>query len=227
MSRPAHLHRDAAALLAFVARAYRGRVALSASFGGGGVVLAHMLREIDPDVPVLFLDTGFHFPETLEFKRRFAQRYDLRVVDLVSKREATPPELYRTNPDECCRVRKVEPMRRALASFDVWVTALRREQSDLRRAIRLVEPQEIDGRTVLKVMPLAHWTRRDVQQYLETHGVPSHPLLERGYASIGCWPCTRPTAHGETERAGRWSGTGKTECGLHTFAKRPGPSDAA
>lgn len=205
-------------LLRFLLRAYEGRAALSASFGGGGVVLAHMVSRIDTRVPVLFLDTGFHFPETLAFKERFAQRYGLQVVDLSTALDATPDALYRTDPDRCCRIRKVEPMQRALADFDLWITALRREQSEARRSVDIVEAHEVDGRSILKVMPLAHWTRRDVDEYLAAHDVPSHPLLERGYRSIGCWPCTRPTVEGESERAGRWSGTGKIECGLHTFS---------
>ncbi len=209
-------------LLRLLFRAYEGRVALSASFGGGGVVLAHMVSRIDACVPVLFLDTGFHFPETIAFKQRFAQRYGLRVVDLSTAHDATPDGLYRTDPDRCCRARKVEPMRRALADYDVWITALRREQSETRQSIGVIEQQEVDGRSILKVMPLARWTRRDVHEYLAANGVPSHPLLERGYTSIGCWPCTRPTVAGESERAGRWSGTAKTECGLHAFARRKG-----
>ena len=204
-------------LLRFLLRAYKGRVGLSASFGGGGVVLAHMVSRIDAGVPVLFLDTGFHFPETIAFKERFAQRYGLHVVDLSTALDATPDALYRTDPDRCCRIRKVAPMQRALAEFDVWITALRREQSEARRSVDVVDTHEVDGRSILKVMPLAHWTRRDVDEYLAVHDVPSHPLLERGYTSIGCWPCTRPTVVGESERAGRWRGTGKTECGLHRF----------
>lgn len=212
------------ALLRFLFRAYEGRAALSASFGGGGVVLAHMVSRIDARVPVLFLDTGFHFPETIAFKERFAQRYGLRVVDLSTARDATPGHLYRTDPDGCCRIRKVEPMQRALADFDVWITALRREQSEARRSLGVIEEQAIDGKSILKVMPLAHWSRRNVEEYLAAHEVPSHPLLERGYTSIGCWPCTRPTVAGEPERAGRWSGTAKTECGLHTFARPNEPA---
>ena len=204
-------------LLRFLLRAYEGRVALSASFGGGGIVLAHMVSRIDARVPVLFLDTGLHFAETLAFKERFAQRYELHVVDLATALDATPDALYRTDPDRCCRIRKVEPMQRALADFDLWITALRREQSETRRSVDVVESYEVDGRSILKVMPLAHWTRRDVDAYLIAHDVPSHPLLERGYTSIGCWPCTRPTVVGESERAGRWRGTGKTEFGLHRF----------
>lgn len=206
---------EAEALLRFVLRAYAGRVALSASFGGGGIVLAHMVSRIDARVPVLFLDTGFHFPETIAFKDRFAQRYGVRVIDLSPAPDAAPDGLYRTDPDRCCRIRKVEPMHRALADFDAWITALRREQSETRRSVDVIERAEIDARSILKVMPLAHWSRRDVEAYLAANDVPSHPLLERGYTSIGCWPCTRPTVAGESERAGRWSGTAKTECGLH------------
>ena len=208
---------DAEALVRFVLRAYPGRVALSASFGGGGVVLAHMLSRIDIRVPVLFLDTGFHFPETIAFKNRFAQRYGLQVVDLLAAPGAAPDTLYRTDPDRCCQLRKVEPMRRALAGFDVWITALRRDQSETRRSIEEIEHHQIDGRIILKVMPLARWGRGDVAAYLRANDVSSHPLLEQGYTSIGCWPCTRPTVAGEAERAGRWSGTGKTECGLHAL----------
>lgn len=220
MSRPhaawTHKAQEVEALLRFLLRAYHRRVALSASFGGGGIVLAHMVSRIDARVPILFLDTGFHFPETIAFKHRFAQRYGLRVVDLTTAADATPDGLYRIDPDRCCHIRKVEPMQRALADFDVWITALRREQSEGRRSIALVEAHAVDGRSILKVMPLADWTRRDVDEYLAAHDVPSHPLFERGYTSIGCWPCTRPTVAGEPERAGRWSGSGKTECGLHT-----------
>lgn len=207
-------------LMRFLVRAYSGRVALSASFGGGGLVLAHMISRIDASVPVLFLDTGFHFPETLAFKNRFAQRYGLRVVDLATPVGATPAGLYRTDPDECCRIRKVEPMWRALTDFDVWMTALRRDQSETRTAVDMIEYHVIGGRPIFKVMPLAYWSRRDVEEYLAANDVPSHPLLERGYTSIGCWPCTRPTVAGEGERAGRWSGIGKTECGLHTMDGR-------
>ncbi|MGH7648065.1 MAG: phosphoadenylyl-sulfate reductase [Gemmatimonadaceae bacterium] len=211
---------DAEEMVRFLARAYSGRVALSASFGGGGLVLAHMISRIDASVPVLFLDTGLHFPETIAFKHSFAQRYGLRVVDLATPVGATPAGLYRTDPDRCCRTRKVEPMHRALADFDVWITGLRRDQSETRRAVDVIEHHVIGGRPIFKVMPLAYWTRQDVAEYLAANDVPLHPLLERGYTSIGCWPCTRPTVAGEGERAGRWSGTEKTECGLHAMDGR-------
>jgi phosphoadenosine phosphosulfate reductase len=214
----AALHPRAA--LAWAADAFPGRVALSVSFGGGGLALAHMLSEVAPETPVLFADTGFHFPETLAFKDAFVARYRLNLVELQPASDPGP--LYATDPDRCCAIRKVEPLYRALAGVDVWVSALRRDQSATRRAVEALEQHAVDGHALLKLHPLAAWTRADVERYLAEHGIPRHPLLDDGYASIGCWPCTRRTAPGEDERAGRWSGTGKTECGLHTMSRRVG-----
>jgi len=208
-------HADPEAILLWAVEAFPGKTALTVSFGGGGVVLAHLLSRIDRTVPVLFLDTAFHFPETYAFKERFAKRYGLNVVDL--KPLTDPGPLYRTDPDRCCFIRKVEPLERALVGFDAWISAVRQDQAATRSATELVELHEVAGRTIVKVFPLAHWSRADVQRYIRENGVPYHPLLDQGYSSIGCWPCTRPTAPGENERAGRWSGSGKTECGLHTF----------
>jgi phosphoadenosine phosphosulfate reductase len=188
---------------------------LTVSFGGGGLVLAHIVSRLDPTVPVLFLDTGFHFPETLAFKDQFVRRYGLNLIELTPATDPGP--LYQTDPDRCCWIRKVEPLERALTGFDAWISAVRQDQNALRDAVEPVEHHEVGGRTIVKVFPLLHWSRADVTRYLTEHDVPHHPLLDRGYTSIGCWPCTRPTAPGESERAGRWSGTTKTECGLHTF----------
>ena len=205
-------------LLEWTITTFRDTVALTVSFGGGGVVLAHLVSRINRRVPVLFLDTGFHFAETVAFKNDFVARYGLNLIEL--RPSSDPGPLYQTDPTRCCAIRKVEPMQRALAGFDAWITALRRDQSETRRSIDVLERHEVEGRTVLKVMPLAHWTREDVWSYIREHEVPYHPLLDQGYSSIGCWPCTRPTLAGEPERAGRWSGTGKTECGLHTFTAK-------
>jgi phosphoadenosine phosphosulfate reductase len=205
-------------ILAWALARFPGSIALTLSFGGPGVVLAHMLAAIDPSVPVVFIDTGFLFPETLAFKDAVAERYGLRVVTL--RPDSDPGPLYQTDPDGCCAIRKVEPMRRALPAYDAWVSAIRRDQSATRRQAAVIERHLTDGHAVVKVHPLATWTREDVRRYSADHGVPSHPLFDRGYTSIGCWPCTRPTGPGEDERAGRWSGTGKTECGLHTFTTR-------
>jgi len=206
---------DPETTIAWAVDTFPGKVTLTVSFGGGGVVLAHLLTRIDRTVPVIFLDTGFHFPETYEFKERFAQRYGLNVVELNPLTDPGP--LYKTDPDRCCAIRKVEPLARAIAGFDAWISAVRQDQSSSRSSTELVEYHEVDGRPIVKVFPLAHWSRADVWRYIRENGVPYHPLLDQGYSSIGCWPCTRPTAAGEAERAGRWSGAGKTECGLHTF----------
>jgi phosphoadenosine phosphosulfate reductase len=194
---------------------FPGRAALTVSFGGGGVVLAHLISRIDRTVPVIFLDTRFHFPETYAFKRQFVERYGLNLVELTPLTDPGP--LYQTDPDRCCAIRKVEPLSRAIAGFDAWISAVRQDQSATRASTELVEYHEVDGRPIVKVFPLAHWGRTDVWRYIRDNDVAYHPLLDQGYSSIGCWPCTRPTAPGEPERAGRWSGTGKTECGLHTF----------
>lgn len=204
--------------VAWTLERFPARTALTVSFGGGGIVLAHILSEIDRSVPVLFLNTGFHFPETLAFKQEFVERYGLNLVELHPLEEVGP--LYLTDPDRCCWARKVAPLERALAGFDAWISAVRQDQSDTRARTESLEYHEIEGRPVVKVFPLARWARGDVWRYIREHRLPYHPLLDEGYASIGCWPCTRPTLPGEPERAGRWSGTAKTECGLHTFSVR-------
>jgi phosphoadenosine phosphosulfate reductase len=206
------------AILEWTLVRFPGEVALSASFAGGGIVLAHLLSQIDPSVPVLFLDTGFHFPETLEFKERLSARLGITVQTLTPATDPGP--LYETDADACCQIRKVDPMQRALESFTAWVSALRRDQGPTRASVSTIELHERGERPLIKIHPLAKWTRDDVARYVREHDLPSHPLLSRGYSSIGCWPCTRPTLPGESERAGRWSGTNKVECGLHTFTKR-------
>ncbi len=216
-------------VLRWVLERFPGRVAMTCSFSGAGTVLAHMLARMGADVPILFLDTGFHFAETLQFKREFAARYGLRVIDVhpaltVAQQERQlGPHLYDRDPDLCCRLRKVEPLARALEELGIaaWIAALRRDQSHTRRAIRILELHEVSpGREVVKIHPLANWTRQDVWRYIDRHGLPYHPLLDDGYMSIGCWPCTDRTPPGAGERSGRWPGKGKVECGLHTFSRR-------
>ncbi len=209
---------DPATMLAWVVETFPGKAALTVSFGGGGVVLAHLISRIDRSVPVIFLDTRFHFPETYAFKQRFVEQYGLNLVELTPLTDPGP--LYQTDPDRCCFIRKVEPLERAMVGFDAWISAVRQDQSDSRAATELVEYHEVAGRPIVKVFPLVRWSRADVWRYIRENGVPYHPLLDQGYSSIGCWPCTRPTAPGEGERAGRWSGMGKTECGLHTFTTK-------
>ena len=209
--------RDASpeAIVAWTLAAFPDRAALTVSFGGGGVVLAHILSRIDKTVPVLFLDTGFHFPETLAFKDQFAERYGLNVVELRPRTDPGP--LYQTDPDRCCWIRKVEPLQHALTGYDAWISAVRGDQGHTRASVDVLEYHEAAGHAVVKVFPLAGWSRDAVWRYIREQDIPYHPLLDQGYTSIGCWPCTRATRPGEPERAGRWSGLEKTECGLHTF----------
>ena len=206
------------------------RLAIATSFQSAGLVILHLLREIRPDVPVLFLDTGFHFAETLEFRDRIAEMWDLKIVTLTGE-HGTPerqarlhgPELYRRDPDRCCFINKVRPLQDALEEYDGWMSGLRRDQSPLRAGTPILEAQMLPtGSEVLKIHPLAMWSKNRVLSYIERHGIPTHPLLERGFASIGCRPCTRAVGEGEDERAGRWDGNTKTECGIHSFGRGAG-----
>jgi phosphoadenosine phosphosulfate reductase len=207
-------------------------LAVATSFQVSGMVILHMIRPISPEVPVLFLDTGFHFPETLAFKDKVARKWSLNVVELRGRHGSRAaqdrlqgPELYRRDPELCCRINKVEPLQHALDGFDAWVTGIRRDQSPARARARVAEIQTLDsGRRVVKVNPLAHWTRADVDAYVAEHRIPVHPLLSDGFPSIGCAPCTSRVAAGQPERAGRWDGITKTECGIHTFGSPNGES---
>lgn len=206
-------------------------LAVATSFQSSGLAILHLLRRIRPNVEVLFLSTGFHFPETLEFKDRITRMWDLNLIELRGE-HGTPerqsqihgPELYRSDPDTCCAINKVRPLQDALENYDGWISGLRRDQSPLRSATPIVEAQMLpSGKEILKIHPLAEWSRAEVGSYVADNGIPTHPLLERGYASIGCWPCTAVIGDGDDERAGRWNGTGKTECGIHTFGRGDGP----
>ena len=208
------------AILAWTWREFRPHVVLTCSFQHDGVVLAHMLRDIAPEVPVVFIDTGFHFPETLAYRDEIRRRFDLPLVELqpiMPRAEFAAThglDLYARDPDLCCHINKVEPLKRYLPGVRAWVNGRRRDQASTRQAMRVVEAFQGD---LHKVNPMCSWTSRDTFQYMERHAIPMHPLFEKGYASIGCAPCTRPVLPGEDERDGRWAGTGKVECGLHTF----------
>ncbi len=208
------------AVLAWTWRQFRPKVILTCSFQHDGVVLAHMLREIAPDVPVVFINTGFHFAETLAYREEIERRLGIRLVELtpIMPREQFAAEhgldLYARNPDLCCHINKVEPLKRYLPGVRAWINGRRRDQASTRRDIRTIEAFQGN---LCKVNPMASWTSRDTYYYMERHGIPTHPLFDKGYASIGCEPCTRPVVAGEDERDGRWAGTGKVECGLHTF----------
>ena len=209
------------------------RLAVATSFQSSGLVILHLLRDIRPDLPILFMDTGFHFPETLEFKERIRDLWDLKLVELrgdhgSAERQAEihGPRLYEKDPDRCCFINKVRPLQNALEEYDGWISGLRRDQSPLRTETPVIEAQLLpSGNEILKIHPLARWSREQVTDYITTHAIPTHPLLEQGYASIGCRPCTRAVTPGEPERAGRWDGLAKSECGIHSFGQPHGPRE--
>lgn len=194
-----------------------GRAAVVSSFGADSAVLLHLVAQVDRSAPVIFLETGKHFPETLAHRDRLIDQLGLTDVRSVApdpdalRRIDPKGGLHAVNPDLCCAIRKEEPLERALSDFDVWLTGRRRHQTASRIAMPLVER---DGKR-LKVNPLGEWDASDVGAYMAIHELPAHPLVARGYPSIGCAPCTSPVADGEDERAGRWRGTDKTECGIH------------
>ena len=194
-----------------------GRVALVSSFGAESVVLLHMVSVVAPWTPVLFIDTRMLFPETLAYQRQLAERLDLRDIRVLRTGHPQIAQgdpagtLHRTDPDACCTLRKTVPLDAALARFDGWITGRKRYQGGTRATLDFFE--EEDGR--IKVNPLAHWEREDIREYMAENRLPPHPLVAQGYRSIGCAPCTTPVAEGEDERAGRWRGTEKTECGIH------------
>lgn len=194
-------------------------IALSSSFQTESMPLLHMATQIMPDIRILFLDTGYHFWETLIFREQLQQQLGLSVVDLYrdSRWDVFARQRVRSlpleDPNLCCFIHKVQPMQKAVSGLKAWVTGIRREQTEARARARILEPQD-NG--LLKVNPMLNWTQQDIQDYMRAHNLPVHPLLEQGYRSVGCAPCTRPVAPGEADRAGRWDGRGKTECGLHT-----------
>jgi phosphoadenosine phosphosulfate reductase len=198
------------------------RLAIASAFQVEGTCILHMGVQVRADVPVLFLETGFHFAETLAFKQRLTEQLDLNVMDLIgdhtveSQAEAYGERLFERNPDLCCELNKVIPFNRALRKLDGWLTAMRRDSAWTRKETPIVDHYELEpGKHIVKINPIANWTRRDAWSYLKEHRLPHNPLYELGYASIGCAPCTRMVFPGEDERAGRWSGVGKTECGIH------------
>ena len=189
---------------------------VTSSFQAECVVLVHMLKEIRPDIPVLFLDTVHHFVETMAYRDEIVKRWNLNLVTL---RTETPQKgLWQESTQACCARHKVEPLFGALANYDVWFTGLRRDQSPSRAALEEVEPFRLpDGQTLTKVSPLARWTTKDVWTYAKAHDIPLLSLYDLGYTSIGCEPCTTLPLDPSNERSGRWQGQ-KLECGIHIQA---------
>ena len=213
-------------LLDWAFTAFGGHVEIASAFGAEGVVLIDIASRIQSPVRVFTLDTDFLFPETYDLMQRLEQRYGFSIERIHS--ELTPqmqedfygPALWSRDPDTCCNLRKIEPLRRKLATLQAWVTSIRRDQTTARANAKKVEWDEQFH--LVKINPLADWTSAQVWQYIHDHEVPHNPLHNQGYPSIGCTYCTRAVLPGEDARAGRWSGFAKTECGLH---QRPVSSD--
>jgi phosphoadenosine phosphosulfate reductase len=202
------------------------RAAIGTSFQGAGLVMIHHALQASLRFPVFTLDTQLLFPETYALKQRLEDFFGVKIEALVP--DETPeqqakfiaPELWKTKPDTCCTLRKVVPLQRKLETLAVWMTGVRRQQSDTREKTRILELYHFDvlrDQYILKLNPMAPWSRDAVWACIREHGIPYNALHDRGYRSIGCWPCTRATDAGENERAGRWTGFDKAECGIHTF----------
>jgi phosphoadenosine phosphosulfate reductase len=200
-------------------------VCLTCSFQAEDVIVLHLLRKRLPRLPVLFLETGYHFSETYQFRDRMTAEWGLHLVNVLPKKTVEQQEselgiLYREDPSRCCQLRKVEPLMASLEPFEVWFTGLRREQSPTRKNLKKAENHRLpSGKTLLKVSPLADWTWAQVWEYTGKHGLSYLPQYDQGYASIGCEPCTAIPADPANPRSGRWSGK-KLECGIHTFSER-------
>lgn len=209
-------------VLAAIDQALTGKACYTCSFQLEDVVLLHHLLQRDPNIPVLFLETGYHFPATYAYRDQLTREWKLNLhnlmpVQTVSEQEAELGKLYSIEPARCCQLRKVDPLFAALENYEVWFTGLRREQSPTRAKLEVVETANLrSGRTIAKVSPLAHWTWKQVWQYAREHGLPILELYDQGYTSIGCEPCTALPASDDNLRSGRWGGK-KLECGIHTF----------
>jgi phosphoadenosine phosphosulfate reductase len=206
-------------ILRWAAEEFGPDVALATGFGAEGCMLIAMLSAISPGTRIFYLDTDLLFPETYALRDRLEKRYGVQFerratsLSLSDQAAAYGEQLWGREPDLCCRLRKVEPLREMLSGLRAWVTAIRRDQSAARAAVGLIERDEKFG--LIKINPLARWSAGDVWNYITRYDVPYNPLHDRNYSSIGCAPCTTPVQIGEIQRAGRWRGTGKTECGLH------------
>jgi phosphoadenosine phosphosulfate reductase len=199
------------------------RACITSSFQAEDVAVLHMVLQLQPQIPVIFLETGYHFPETLAYRDRIASEWSLNLVNVQAEQSVAEQEsqfgiLNQTAPDRCCGLRKVEPLFRSLDSYTTWVTGLRRQQSKSRANLQTHEFFTLPtGKILAKLSPLAEWTTRDVWQYAEQHSIPLLPLYDQGYTSIGCAPCTSLPFDENDPRSGRWSGR-KLECGIHLQA---------
>jgi phosphoadenosine phosphosulfate reductase len=202
------------------------RSCVTCSFQTEDIALVHMIIQKEPDIPILFLETGYHFTETLAYRDEMVERFGLNLVNLAPKMTVSEQEskfgiLYQTSPDRCCGFRKVEPLFAALEPYEVWFTGLRRDQSPTRAGLKELDDFRLpSGKVLTKVSPLASWTNREVWSYLKANRIPVSPLYDQGYTSIGCWPCTQPPTDPDNPRSGRWGGR-KLECGIHIQSPEP------
>jgi phosphoadenosine phosphosulfate reductase len=216
-------HAHPATVLESAVEQFGDRLALVSSFGAESAVLLHLAAQVKPDIPVLFLDTGMLFGQTLDYRKILAAQ--LGLTDVRDLRPAfadlatgdPKADLWRTDTDACCEIRKVLPLDRAIQGFDAWITGRKRFHGGDRLSLPVVE--EADGK--VKFNPLANWGKAELDAYAREHDLPAHPLVAQGFPSIGCWPCTNPVEEGQDVRAGRWQGQDKTECGIHV-ARAPG-----
>src|SRR5712692_7969372 len=214
------------AVLRWAVAEFHPRLTMATAFGAEGCCLIHMLADIEPNVRIFNLETGYQFQETLDLRERIKERYGIEVEYIRPEMSVAEYEaehggpLYNFRPDQCCHDRKVIPLRRAVEGYDAWISAIRGDQTAHRAAASVVQWDAKFG--LVKVNPLLGWTRKEVWSFIMKHDIPYNPLHDQNYASIGCWPCTRPITEGEDERAGRWAGTVKKECGLHVIEHEEG-----
>jgi phosphoadenosine phosphosulfate reductase len=212
--------RDARRLVAQELQHAVDDICVTSSFQAEDVVVLHMVKEILPRVPVIFLDTGYHFAETYEYRDKIAREWSLNLINLlpestVQEQESAFGILYQTDPSRCCGIRKVKPLFAALENYQFWFTGLRREQAKSRAALQVLDVFTLpSGKQIRKISPLTEWSTRDVWAYARKHSIPLLPLYERGYSSIGCEPCTSLPLDPNDPRSGRWGGQ-KQECGIH------------
>jgi len=206
-------------ILRWATEAYGDQLCMATAFGAEGCVLLAMLAEIDNRAYVFNLETGYQFQETLDLRERIQDKYGIQVHYVRSEESVADMEsrfggpIYATDSNQCCQIRKIVPLRKAVEGYQAWVSAIRRDQAQTRANAPIVGWD--DKFKLVKVNPLANWTKADVWNYILKHDVPYNPLHDQGYPSIGCWPCTKAVGTGDDDRAGRWAGTAKKECGLH------------
>jgi phosphoadenosine phosphosulfate reductase len=214
------------AILRWAADTFGSRLTMATAFGAEGCCIIHMLAEIAPRTRIFNLETGYQFPETLALRERIKERYGIEVEYIQPELTVAEYEaehggpLYTIRPDQCCHDRKVLPLRRAVKGYDAWISSIRADQTRDRAQAGVVQwDAKFD---LVKINPLLGWNKKDVWNFIHQHDVPYNPLHDQNYPSIGCWPCTRPVQNGDEERAGRWAGTVKKECGLHVIEHQEG-----